>query len=342
MRRALVRLGAVAIAGALAACSTQESSTPRATLPAPASTSTTSTTTTTVAATTTVDAGPTTIATTTTSTATTTTSLPSAPAATSIPIIVGGDSDGWLYLGAWNVDEWSGAFDDGGDPVEVDLTGGGANPVFAVNALGRPEATARIGPNTEACFDGRVGPTLDVEVEAPQPPGFGYAAVAVPDADRVRKPRPIAVVSGGAAVYQDLGEAAVEGEPVDGSLGSVEQTVVTDLDGDGDDEALVVFEHVQQGIGPGTAGDFSTLLLVDTSSRSASTVIGSLVPNDLPEDGFPLIEQFRVLDVLDLNGDGRMEVVVHAWYYEGASVVVFEHDAETDELTQVLANGCGA
>ena len=49
-----------------------------------------------------------------------------------------------------------------------------------------------------------------------------------------------------------------------------------------------------------------------------------------------------MLDVLDLNGDGRMEVVVHAWYYEGASVVVFEHDAETDELTQVLANGCGA
>jgi len=236
----------------------------------------------------------------------------------------------------WNVDEWRSATGDDGDPIDTDLTGGGANPLFAVNALGRPETTARLGPNVEVCPDGRRGPTVDVEIEVPEPPGFGYAAIAVPAADRIRKPRPIAVVTGGAAVYQDLGEAAVDGqaavdgEPVDGSLGSVEQTVVTDLDGDGDDEALVVFEHVPDDAAP---GGFSALLLVDTSTRASTTVARSLT------------ERFRVLDVLDLNGDARMEVVVHVWDDDAgdgaASVVVYEHDG-TDGLTEVLANGCGA
>jgi len=35
-----------------------------------------------------------------------------------------------------------------------------------------------------------------------------------------------------------------------------------------------------------------------------------------------------------------MEVAVHAWYYEGSSVIVFEYDGT--ELTEVLATGCGA
>jgi hypothetical protein len=47
-----------------------------------------------------------------------------------------------------------------------------------------------------------------------------------------------------------------------------------------------------------------------------------------------------VLDVADLNGDGRMEVLVHAWYYEGASVIVYTYDGT--DFTQVLATGCGA
>jgi hypothetical protein len=35
-----------------------------------------------------------------------------------------------------------------------------------------------------------------------------------------------------------------------------------------------------------------------------------------------------------------MEVAVHAWYYEGASVAIYEYDGA--ELTDVLVAGCGA
>jgi len=35
-----------------------------------------------------------------------------------------------------------------------------------------------------------------------------------------------------------------------------------------------------------------------------------------------------------------MEVMVHAWYYEGAAVNVYTYD--DGELTEVLATGCGS
>ena len=41
-----------------------------------------------------------------------------------------------------------------------------------------------------------------------------------------------------------------------------------------------------------------------------------------------------------MNGDGRMEVAVHAWYFEGAAVLIYEYDGTS--LTEVLATGCGS
>ena len=118
-----------------------------------------------------------------------------------------------------------------------------------------------------------------------------------------------------------LGVDAFEGQPVDASLGDIVQLVVTDLDGDGDDEALVVFEHVQADSIRGAPGDLSSVLLVDADDarfldraevRSSTKVSGPMK--------FRLIERFRIVDVADYNGDGTMEIAVHAWYYEGASV----------------------
>jgi hypothetical protein len=156
------------------------------------------------------------------------------------------------------------------------------------------------------------------------------------------KPRPIAQVSGGVPAYQQLGEDAFAEESVDASLGAVEQIVIADLDGDGDDEAIVGFEYVQDPASPGSPGDLAAILLVDTASRSAQTIIAANVPSDAGDDVdfFAVIDRFRVLDVADLNGDGRMEVVIHAWFYEGASVILYEYDGTT--LTEVLATGCGS
>ncbi len=327
-RQYLTGLLAVSIL-VLAACTTEEASNPGPTL-----TSTTSTTTTTTTTTVPTTSAPTTIATTTTAP---TSTLPAGPAAVAVPLFVGGDGGGLLPLGAWQVDRWQpddAASSEDQTPPSIEP----GTPMTVSDLDG--EATASTGELVEACFDGRVGPSIDLALAAPEPPGFGYGAVALPTPSWPLRPRPIAVTSSVPAGYDQIGIDAFDGEPVDATLGAIEQLVVADLDGDGDDEALVAFEFVQPSAGPGAPGDLSSILLVDTLTRNSSTVLQAAVDQDLDPDGFPLIERFRVIDVADYNGDGRMEVAVHAWYYEGASVVIYEYDGA--ELTEVLATGCGA
>jgi len=324
--RRLAALSALLIAVA-AACTTEQQSSPGPTL-----TSTTSTTTTSTSTTTTI-APETTVAPTVEST--TTTEAPTGPAATLVPLFVGGaDSAGWLFLGAWQQDRWQEATDPSGNPIRPGVEAGATVTVSRLAG----ETPAVLGENAEACFDGRVGPTIDVDLEAPDPPGFGYGALAVLTPEWTLDPRPAATTASAPPAYQDLGEAAFAGDAVDASQGAIEQLVVADLDGDGDDEALAAFEYIQPSAGPGAPGDLAALLLIDVNTRTSSTVLQSFV--ELDDTTFPLIERFRVLDVADLNGDGRMEVIVHAWYYEGASVIVYTYDGT--ELTEVLAAGCGA
>jgi len=325
LRNRWARLAAVGVVASLAAaCTSQESSEPGTTL--------TTTTTSTVPSTTTPPTTST-IAppvTTTTQAPTTTVAAPTGPVDGSIPLFTGGGPGNWLFLGAWQVDHWMSAPDDGAPSID-------GEPTFAITGLAFSEMSGVVGPNDEACFDGRAGPSIDAAVPAPEPPGFGFSAIALPAAWPLR-PRPVAQVSGGVPAYQQLGEEAFAGEPIDASLGAVEQIVVADLDGDGDDEAIVGFEYIQDVALPGSPGDLDAMLLVDTASRSSETIVSATVGGGA--DSSPIIGRFRVLDVADLNGDGRMEVVIHAWYYEGASVILYEYDGTT--LTEVLATGCGA
>jgi hypothetical protein len=317
----------IALAVTLAACTTEQTSDP-----APTLTSTTSTTTTT----TTTEPPPAPTVPETSVTTTTEPPAPSGPVDAVVPVFAGGDEGGWLFLGSWQFDAWAEPVDADGEPVDPSIGAGTAASVVDLD----DQRAGTFGEPALACFDDRTGPTVDVTVAAPDPPGFGYAAIALPQPAWDLTPRPVAVSASAPAAYTDLGVAAFAGDPVDASLGSVQQLVVTDLDGDGDDEALVAFEYVQPSAGPGAGGDLSGLLLVDTVTRQASTVERSFVDADLGPDEFPLIERYRVLAVADLNGDGRTEVAVHAWYYEGASVIVYGYDGA--ELTEVLANGCGA
>ena len=325
---------AVAVAASLVAlgtaCTSEQESSPRPTLTSTTSTSTTTPAPTTAAtSTTTTTAAPTTVATTTTS--------PTGPVDALVPLLVGGaDSAGWLFLGAWQRDSWQESSDPSGNPIRPGIAAG--TPFTVSNLEG--ETAVELGENIEACFDGQVGPAIDVDVSPPEPPGFGYNAVAVLSQPWPLKPRPVAATRTSPDAYRALGQAAFDGEPVDATQGDVEQLVVADLDGDGDDEALVAFEFVQPSAGPGAPGDLATILLVDVDTRDATAVLQSVVDQEIDETTFPLIERFRVLDVADLNGDGRMEVLVHAWYYEGASVLAYTYDGT--ELTRVLAAGCGA
>jgi hypothetical protein len=48
---------------------------------------------------------------------------------------------------------------------------------------------------------------------------------------------------------------------------------------------------------------------------------------------------YQVTAVLDLNGDGKLEVIVHSFYYEGSQTTIYR--CELDKIEAVLSVECG-
>jgi hypothetical protein len=49
---------------------------------------------------------------------------------------------------------------------------------------------------------------------------------------------------------------------------------------------------------------------------------------------------YQVAAVLDLNGDGKLEVIVDSAYYEGGQTTIYR--CQPDKIEEVLSVECGA
>jgi hypothetical protein len=49
---------------------------------------------------------------------------------------------------------------------------------------------------------------------------------------------------------------------------------------------------------------------------------------------------YKIAAVLDLNGDGKLEVIIHSFYYEGGETTIYR--CEPDKIEPVLSVECGA
>ncbi|HEY0379124.1 MAG TPA: hypothetical protein VGC87_19565 [Pyrinomonadaceae bacterium] len=129
---------------------------------------------------------------------------------------------------------------------------------------------------------------------------------------------------------------------------NITQVIRIDLDGDGKEEVLLSATHLAGGLGGADRGmaihaqpgDYSFVLL-------RRIVKGRVRDIPLVEEYFPrrrsepwTPNQHKVAAVLDLNGDGRMEVVLHGAYYEGSWSSVVRLDG--DDVVDVFSCGCGA
>ncbi len=271
----------------------------------------------------------------TTTAPTTTTAATGDPTSVSTEYFIGGEEDAWLYLGRWTGNAWETGRDDDGQLRQPTVSDG--DSVF-VHELDVAPTPGDVGGSGDACAaDGRTGPVISPNAGAPADPGFGFRSIAFP-ADWPTEPRPVAVVDASVASYVAAGEAAFDDLDVDASEGTIQQLVVADLDGDGDTEALVAF---------GGTG-FSALLLIDADSGASITIARSVTETstpttvaegDTPGDATTTpADTFRTLAVADLNGDGRFEIVAHAFAGDDAAVTVSTYDGT--EVDPVLATGC--
>jgi len=111
-----------------------------------------------------------------------------------------------------------------------------------------------------------------------------------------------------------------------------------DLDGDGTVEAVISATRLSDEILHDVdAGDF-TIVLLYRETASEMTLLAGVVYPDARTMVFPAV--YSLLSILDLNGDGRMEMIVHLSLFEGEGFRVFSFDGST--VDQVFESTCSA
>ena len=123
----------------------------------------------------------------------------------------------------------------------------------------------------------------------------------------------------------------------------ITQLLRIDLDGDGENEVLLSATNYpgEEGESPSQAeaGNYSFVLLRQVRDGKVQTkfVDGEFYPK-ANESQTPY--RYEVSGLLDLDGDGRLEIIIYSAYYEGATVAVWR--VNEGKLHKVLEIGCGA
>ena len=278
---------------------------------------TTESTTTTAMATTTVES-------TTPSTASTSTTEPLAGDWADQPVIV----TDLGALGWWDGSDWVRAEEAGALPVV-----GGED--YQVSLLGQGSLTSG-GSQTTVCE-----PLLNLGVELEDAGSLGLwpgpYGVAISEGWDLHPHLFESFADDGS--YAAFARELLASRGLDVANPVIKQLYRTDLEGDGTNEVLVVAEEVSEGLF-GQQGDYSIIFMRKTVQNQVQTaILGDSVITD-PENAFLI--SFSVGTVADLNGDGKMEIVVDSAYYEGLGVEVWEY--VNDDLGPVprVSVGCGA
>jgi galactitol-specific phosphotransferase system IIB component len=239
-----------------------------------------------------------------------------------VPIVVHTSSS--YLLGGAQTGVWLDA------PAAAPLLAGGeryrvlADQAAETTASGnRPEQT---DPICEAYF-------VDLE-----PPISGDAAVAV-GGHWVLQPRTPRTLAESDSSLQQAVATFLQSKGIAQPDVQITRVAQIDLDGDGSDEVVVTATRLAaQDPTDAAAGDYS-VVAVQTTINGAPTMI-ELAGNYFPQAGdFVAPNDYRFLSILDLNGDGAMEVVVNGAYYEGAFTSAYQIEGTTART--LLTTGCG-
>jgi len=126
-------------------------------------------------------------------------------------------------------------------------------------------------------------------------------------------------------------------------LSKLTQAMRVDLDGDGQEEVILTASRVisYEDRKPNARNDeYSVVLVRKIVGGKPQTIVvgGEFYPkSDAEYDGFT----YAVPSVADLNGDGKMEIILHGEYYEGSSTQVFEIVGGKATRVDVLSADCG-
>jgi hypothetical protein len=173
----------------------------------------------------------------------------------------------------------------------------------------------------------------------------GVIAIAAPWNALPRKPQ---VTDPTQKTYVDAVRDFLKTKGIEQPKVKIESILRVDLDGDGEEEVLIsatnYFSKDDRVPMRSPAGSYSMVLLRRVVAGKVETqlVEGEFHPKAYvrKEDSFDAPNAYKVIAVLDLDGDGKMEVVVASQYYEGTATTIYRCDPK--KVESLLSVGCGA
>jgi uncharacterized protein YwbE len=149
-------------------------------------------------------------------------------------------------------------------------------------------------------------------------------------------------------VYREAVAAILKRNGIRSPKIKIGKVLRVDLDGNGVDEVVVSATHYaekteERGITPNPlAGDYSLVFIRKLTRGRVRTIIveAEYHPKAGRQESEGPPNEFDVQAIVDVNGDGRMEIIVRGGYYEGSWATVYRLTGNKAE--SVLGCGCGA
>jgi hypothetical protein len=216
------------------------------------------------------------------------------------------------------------------------------------------ETTYRVYGLTQALGDAKGGKPKGVEddvctdtlaVSLSPKPDKGVVAIAASWNALPRKPGVVHLTQ---KVYIDAVRDFLKTKGIDQPKVKIDSILRVDLDGDGEDEVLIsatnYFSKDDRLPMRSPAGSYSMVLLRRVVAGKVETqlVEGEFHPKAYVRkgDSFDAPNAYKVIAILDLDGDGKMEIVVGSSYYEGEAITIYRCDPK--KVKALLTVFCGA
>ncbi|MEQ1749238.1 MAG: hypothetical protein ABL974_07430 [Prosthecobacter sp.] len=142
-------------------------------------------------------------------------------------------------------------------------------------------------------------------------------------------------------IYVQAMKAVLSGRGIERPEVKLTQLLRVDLDGDGTDEVLTSATHYLASDVPSAPreGDYSVVTLRSVIGIKVQTqLVSGEVYAKADLNAAP--NTYEIAGLLDLNGDGTLEVLIRTSYYEGGGMQVWQ--LQKGVLVQVLSIECGA